>query len=509
MNWPGFQSGLPGRKGFVFALFLAVFWILSCSKNAANLPGILFAPGSATRPSVVLSSPSPLTPNVPSDIPVYVEFDREMRSNETENAFTLSGSAPTPGHFVWSGKRLEYRLDGPLATGNSFVLVQGGSSISKDGYPMEVDYIVHFISGSSVTGPQVLSVAPANNSQNVATTSTIRFIFSRPMDIPSTQTAFSISPAAPGSFSWDPDQRGFTYTPTAALTFATTYTVSLNVGARDTTGNPLAATSTTSFQAGTDFVPPTITNLFEVGNVTPLSANQTGIRKDSAFQIVFSEPVQFQTVQNAFSLVRQSDSSASSGTWQWNPTFTTATFTPGSPLEPLHFYRASLGNTVLDIAGNSLQSAYHLDFYVDNSNGATNSDYLQAIAANQTAPLPLSSLTISPAALSTVTLPGCLTGANMTIRVDFDHSLNLSTVAENLSISRTVGINPHVAQIIGLSFATTTRPNDQLVIYLGDVGCNEYEVKIFGKAAGIRTAPVGAETGSWMQSDALIYMRVQ
>ncbi|HMW61214.1 MAG TPA: Ig-like domain-containing protein, partial [Leptospiraceae bacterium] len=193
MNCPYFQSGLPQKKGVVFALFLAVSGIPSCSKNAANLPGILFAPGSATRPSVVLSSPSALTPNVPSDIPVYVEFDREMRPNETENAFTLSGSAPTPGHFVWSGKRLEYRLDGPLATGNSFVLVQSGSSISKDGYPMEVDYIVHFISGSSVTGPQVLSVAPANNSQNVATTSTIRFIFSRPMDIPSTQTAFSIS----------------------------------------------------------------------------------------------------------------------------------------------------------------------------------------------------------------------------------------------------------------------------------------------------------------------------
>lgn len=63
--------------------------------------------------------------------------------------------------------------------------------------------------------PVVISNSPAHAATNVATSSPVVIQFSQPMDTNSVQTAFSVTPAVSGSFSWSPAHDTLTFTPGA------------------------------------------------------------------------------------------------------------------------------------------------------------------------------------------------------------------------------------------------------------------------------------------------------
>ncbi|MBE7438190.1 MAG: Ig-like domain-containing protein [Spirochaetales bacterium] len=496
------------RRVFIFFILTVVF--IYCN-HASDIPALFLddARGYSERPAIVSSQPTGNGTAVAASTNIYVDFSVEMDKEITRNAFSLSGVSTPRGRVEWEGRRLKYELEEPLIAGNSYVLRVDRSARSQKGYTLDLDYLVHFIAGSRVDAPTVSSATPAANSQNVAQNSTIRLVFSRAMDRSSVEAAFSLSPSAAGSFAWDADSAAFTYTPYALLSFGTTYSVTLGTGARDQEGIPLAGSFNLSFQVGTDFGPPVVNQIVESGNAVALANNYNGFFKDSSITVDFSEAMNYSATESAFSLTRTSNSTAVNGVFEWNAAFTQLQFTPNAPLEPLSQYLLQLSTVARDLSGNAITAPVQLYFQVSNASGAINSNYVTITQINKTLPLPTNAVTIDPSVVNSIDIGP--PPDTITVDIVFSHSLDLNTVAENISVSRLfVNTNPGAGQIISIlpgNFGALT--NNRLTLEIAEFGLNDYKLEFSGGRTGIRSAQSGTETGSWLQSNIIVFLRGQ
>ncbi|MBI3395176.1 MAG: Ig-like domain-containing protein [Spirochaetia bacterium] len=479
---------------------------LGCD-HAAQVPRILLDPGLGSVPHVTASYPSLGTLNIPQSSTVFVEFDKDMDTETTQNAFSLTGSAPASGRMQWTGLRhLDYKLDSDLMPGNTFLLRVASSAQSKDRFGLTTEYLVSFTVGTTSQSPQVTSTTPANSAQGIVTTAGITFVFSRAMDKAAVQSAFSLSPSSAGSFTWTPDDASFTYQPFSPLNVGTTYTASLSTGARDAGGISISSGYSATFQVGNDFTRPTVSSVQEAGNPTALANNQTGVYKDSTLTITFSEPMD-QTARTAVTLTKLSDSSTVSAVTSWNATFTQLTFDPVDPLEPLSTYRLSITTSAKDLAGNALQSNYNLAFTVDNSAGALNSNYVTIVSGTKTLPLATQVLNVTNTGVtSSVTVTP---GTTMQAEFLFSHSLDLASIPDNLVITKILGVctpsSPVMTKIQVLDQAPLTK--NLLHLEFGGMSTCEYELKFFGTRTGFKSAVNGAQSGTWMQQDYKVYLK--
>jgi len=83
--------------------------------------------------------------------------------------------------------------------------------------------------------PTITGKSPIGS--DVSVDSSITIAFSEPMDASSAESAFSISPTVPGSFSWTDDT--MTFDPTTNLAYSTEYAVTIYGTAMDSAGNGL------------------------------------------------------------------------------------------------------------------------------------------------------------------------------------------------------------------------------------------------------------------------------
>ena len=491
------------RQMICFSFAAGLLGFSAACDRVSDLPALLLpsVSPSSQRPSVIASSPAQGATAASTGSEIYVEFDRDMDFESTRNAFIFSGSTSTAGTLRWAGRRLYYDLEDALVPGNTYTLKVASSAESSDGVALGIDYLVFFSIGTATNAPTILSTTPANNGQGVAVTSTIVINFSRAMDRQSVENAFSISPSAAGSFSWGAGDTQLTYTPFANLSFATTYSVTISVGAKDTEGISLSTTNNFSFQVGTDFTKPTVTDVREVGNVTALVDLQTGVYKDSAFSITFDEAMAFSASQSAFSLTRLDNSTTVSGVLTWNTTFTQLTFTPSSALEPSRQYRLQLTTGAQDLAGNALSAQLTRTFTVDNTAGAVNSNYLTVATMQKTVPGAVQAITLSPSVTTTLNVAGSNLGADATITVTCLQNIDPGSVPTNVSLSKLFGPGPN-SSIQGLAVA-----GNQLTISVDNFGeLNQYQIKLIGGRNGIKSTVVGAETGAFMSADFIVYV---
>ncbi len=100
---------------------------------------------------------------------------------------------------------------------------------------------------TDTTAPTVSSVSPADGSVGVARGTDVTVTFSEAMDRASAEAAFSLTPTATGTFSWNGN--AMTFRPSASLAGGTQYTARVGTGAKDAAvpGNPLAAEKSWSF----------------------------------------------------------------------------------------------------------------------------------------------------------------------------------------------------------------------------------------------------------------------
>lgn len=198
-------------------------------------------------------------------------------------------------------------------------------------------------SSSDTTQPMVTATDPADSESSVVLLPAISVTFSEAMDQASAEAAFSSVPPLPaGSFSWT--DATMTFTPAAALDEVTEYVITVDAGATDAAGNPLAGAYTWSWTT-LDATPP------EVTETEPLDGD-IGLDPLTAIAVTFSEAMDQASAEAALSAVP----ALPAGSFSWADA--TMTFTPDSPLDASTEYSITVGVGATDAAGNPLAAAY-------------------------------------------------------------------------------------------------------------------------------------------------------
>jgi hypothetical protein len=128
------------------------------------------------------------------------------------------------------------------------------------------------------TDPSVQGVVPDNGASGVAIDGTVQVTFSEPMSTSTVENAFSLNggSAVIGTFAWNSDNSVMTFTPTSALAYGTTYTVSIGVGASDPAGNTIHAFSSSfTTTVAPDITPPSISGYVDGQQITDIAVTPT------------------------------------------------------------------------------------------------------------------------------------------------------------------------------------------------------------------------------------------
>jgi methionine-rich copper-binding protein CopC len=259
---------------------------------------------------------------------------------EDDGYFATSGRDAAPLHLLKDG------ASGP----NGVYAVAGSSGAfptstwASSNYWVDVVFTSSGGGGPDTTPPSVTSTAPTAGTTGVATTTTVTATFSEPVQAGT--IAMSLKDGGgttiSGATAYDSAAQKATFTPSAPLAAATTYTATVS-GAKDAAGNTMTSTSWSfTTAAGADTTSPTVTS------TTPASG-ATGVATSTTVSATFSEPVQANTITIALN----AGSSTITGTTAYDSATRRATFTPSPPLAAGTAYTATVSGAK-DTAGNMM-----------------------------------------------------------------------------------------------------------------------------------------------------------
>lgn len=186
---------------------------------------------------------------------ISITFSESMEKLSTEAAFSISPNVT--GYYTWSANStiLNYNLTSKLDYGKQYKFTIANTATDLSNNTLSSSYEVIFIPGNDFEYPQVYgiydgSLAPtpivadlwATDSINIIskTNTTFAIEFTKEMDRNSAESAFSITPAVSGEFSWNVSNTIMTFIPAAnTLTTETNYTVRIDNTAKDINGRKI------------------------------------------------------------------------------------------------------------------------------------------------------------------------------------------------------------------------------------------------------------------------------
>ncbi|MBI3545686.1 MAG: Ig-like domain-containing protein [Gammaproteobacteria bacterium] len=216
-----------------------------------------------TPPSV--ASTVPVNASVPINSKVMASFSEDMNSSTlTTGSFTLTGpGGAVAGRVVYLDKTAVFTPSANLTPNATYTATLTSAATDLTGNALPAKTWSFTTGGTADTAaPAVNSVDPANAATGIAVGSRVNVVFNKAMD-PTTITTANLSMTTPGAtgpvpvigtVSYDMNSNTATFTRINHLTTPgqphftdvtkldpnTTYTVTLNSGATDMQGNPVA-----------------------------------------------------------------------------------------------------------------------------------------------------------------------------------------------------------------------------------------------------------------------------
>ncbi len=295
-----------------------------------------------TPPTVLGTSPADGAPDASIRDPITVTFSETMDDSVPASVFTISPSVA--GTLSWAVGMLVFTPDDDLPGDTFYTVTISTDAADLVGHNLASPYQFTFTTHEDVP-PTVLSTDPADSANDVLIDASVGVTVSEPMDQTATEAAFSISPPVAGSFSWAGDT--LTFDPASDLPHETDYTVTVDTGATDVFGNPLAAPYSFTFRVP-DVIAPYVlsTSPTDAATDVPLSASVT---------VTFSEDMDPAATAAAFSI-----EPAVSGT----PSVSGAVLTldPSGGLESDTEYTVTITTGATDLVGLGLAADYTFTF---------------------------------------------------------------------------------------------------------------------------------------------------
>jgi len=311
----------------------------------------------APSPAVVSTFPANGTAAVPVNTLLSATFNKPMNAATiTSSTFTLTGPGATPvaGMITYAGTTATFTPTAVLASSTLFTATITTGAKDPTGAPLAANYVWTF---TTAAPPTVVSTTPSNGAVGVAESTTVRAMFSVPME-PTTINATTFKVTGPGaatiSGSVTYAVNTATFTPTAPLAGSTLYTATITTGAKDSTGDPLAANFVFTF---TTAPPPTVTS------VGPASG-ATGVPLNQQISATFSNPMAASTITapGTFTVVATAGGAVLTGTVTYDAATSTGIFSPTAALSASTQYTATITTAAQSAQGSAMAANFVWSF---------------------------------------------------------------------------------------------------------------------------------------------------
>jgi uncharacterized protein YkwD len=306
---------------------------------------------------------------VPTDASVTIPFGAAMDAASVESKLTLVPEQPFEAAWNESRTALTIAPDRRWRTDEQYVVMVSASALRGSGEPVGAvsrfafttetapvvsDFQVHLATDAATAQATALSATadtsgaqsagavqpPTETATEVSATSSITVSFSDPMDRPDVEDRFAITPHVPGELTW----RGgdLVFTPAGRLAAGNRYTISV-IGAHDLTGNVIGGEANFSFivQPGA-----------QVTKSLP-RYNQRDV-EPPIVEMWFSQPMNVEATNAAFSLTDRSTEALVGGLLNWNEARTQLVYTPDRPFVGGRTFTVRLAKGAQDAHGNPL-----------------------------------------------------------------------------------------------------------------------------------------------------------
>ncbi len=331
------------KNGFPIIAMLLIVLVVGCNKKDDNV-GI--------RPSVTSTSPINGATNVAINSKISAAFSVVMDPLTVKNFTLKQGTASVSGTTEYTGTTITFTPTANLVSNTGYTATIGNGAKNTAGTTMEKDYVWSFTTGAitDITLPTVTLVNPANNATGVALDQLIAVTFSEPMDQSTindlTFTVKQESTTIAGTISYTGTTA--TFKPASNLASHKMYTVTIKTGAKDMAGIALASNYIISFTTkdAQDITLPVINSTDPLNNVT-------GVARNKAVVLTFSEAMDSLTINGSTFFLNQA-STAVSGKVTYSGS--TAVFTPSNNLAANTEYTATITTGAKDLAGNALST---------------------------------------------------------------------------------------------------------------------------------------------------------
>jgi hypothetical protein len=186
-----------------------------------------------------------------SHSPVILRFDTEMERSDAERILNVSsGGGQVEGDLHWEGNDLYFVPAAGWTPGTAYTLNLSGTVYSLDGRELRLAKFLPFFVISRTPAPYLESFSPADGSSvglSPEEGGSLELIFSRSMDRPSVEAAFSLEGITIRHFDWQTDDRVLKIVPEKPLSPWTVYRWTIGVKARSREGVPLGEAVSAQF----------------------------------------------------------------------------------------------------------------------------------------------------------------------------------------------------------------------------------------------------------------------
>ncbi|HET9988097.1 MAG TPA: Ig-like domain-containing protein [Kofleriaceae bacterium] len=218
-----------------------------CPSDAPpDVPGL---DADATNPTVTATDPMDGATNVPRTGAIRVAFSRDVIPPDSLNFIVDDGAVLQTGTYTYDPGTFTatYVPLGALEGGHVITVRLTSNIVGSNAARSPLTPYTFSYTTFDDEPPMLASSTPLDSATMVPVGSTIVVVFSEPVAGVDT-TSLTVAQGAtglPGTVSANPDQKTYTFTPTAALPAASVITVTLSTGIHDlsTSANPLAQTT--------------------------------------------------------------------------------------------------------------------------------------------------------------------------------------------------------------------------------------------------------------------------
>ncbi|HZR45439.1 MAG TPA: Ig-like domain-containing protein, partial [Candidatus Manganitrophaceae bacterium] len=323
----------------------------------------------STLPTIQASFSKPMDPSTINP-DTFKVVPGQGGGTSIAGAISYSYDPADPAHPIGAA----FTPSAALQPGGAYQVTLTASVEDAGGNPLESDFVWTFSVAPAapppdLTPPAIVAIQPLENAASVSVQAPVQVVFSESINQATLNDQTFFIGGVTAVVTYDDSIHTARLTPPLPLAFSTTYSVTVTRGVQDLAGNPLASDRRWSFTTESDpnAVPPDTTPPSVVSTSPAKGATgvPTGFFSPTPIQIVFSEAIRSDSINNGTFKVERVESGGSGGdgkpqlqpvqgSYQVNPM--TATFFSGERLNPGTTYVVTLTTGVQDLAGNHLSS---------------------------------------------------------------------------------------------------------------------------------------------------------